>query len=157
MVRKSYIKELLIADDDADDQFILKEVIHEFSKGIETKTVFNGNELMEILKKISLPDLVFLDLNMPMKDGFQCLSEMRSNDKYKSLPVIVFSTSNNDKDIDFCFEKGAEMFCTKPWSMDGYKELIHSLLMVDWKKFTRPATKAEFINIATRNRGLLHS
>jgi CheY-like chemotaxis protein len=156
MTQHFFIKDLLIADDDHDDQLILQEVIAEFSTEIKTRCVSDGRQLMDALKNQPLPDLLFLDLNMPYKNGVQCLAELRQLERCKDLPVVVFSTSSNAKDISHCFDNGAQLFFSKPWGIDLYKELVHTILQTDWSSFKRPETERQFIDYATSWRGMLH-
>ena len=84
---------LLLADDDIDDCIFFKEVLEELPVESFLTTVKDGVELMKFLNTANLPDVLFLDLNMPRKTGHECLSEIKKDQKLKHLPVIIFSTS----------------------------------------------------------------
>src|ERR1039457_5741545 len=86
---------ILLADDDADDRFLFEKALKEIPITTHLTTVHDGDQLINYLSENSehLPDLLFLDLSMPRKTGFECLSEIKENKKLNDLPVIMFSTS----------------------------------------------------------------
>src|SRR5215203_94230 len=100
---------ILLADDDEDDCMFFKEALDELSLPVSLNTVGDGVELMDFLKSnlINLPHVLFLDLNMPRKTGFECLSEIKQNEKLKQLPVIIYSTSANPDVIESLYNNGA--------------------------------------------------
>ena len=108
---------LLLADDDEDDCAFFKEALDDLGLAISFNTVVNGVDLMKYLSDKfygDLPDILFLDLNMPLKSGFECLSEIKLIDKLKDLPVIIFSTSLDMKVVDLLYERGATFYIQKP-------------------------------------------
>lgn len=142
------VKKLIIADDDDDDQLMLKEIISDYSSFIKTTSIPDGKKLMEHLSKGEIPDLLLLDLNMPYKTGIECLAELRTEKKFKKIPVVILTTSKNKKDIDLCYALGAKLFYPKPCDIESFRELIHSILEIDWNSFERAADKEEFAKIA---------
>ena len=107
---------LLLADDDKDDCLLFKEVLEVLPLDAKLATVSNGAELMFKLNELGyeLPDIIFLDLNMPRKNGFDCLTEIKQNSKLKHLPVIIISTSFEQDVIDLLFLAGAHHYIHKP-------------------------------------------
>src|SRR4051812_4354327 len=103
---------VMLADDDPDDRLLFKDAIGEISKDIAIHTLAGGVELMAHLNdpQNPLPDLIFLDLNMPRKNGFESLEEIRQNARLKSLCVIIYSTSSQFKDILETLNKGANLY-----------------------------------------------
>lgn len=86
---------LLVADDDMDDCFLFEDAIKQLPVSTRLSFVHDGNQLMQHLYTFEpLPDIIFLDLNMPRKNGFTSLQEIKSNEKIGHLPVVVFSTSS---------------------------------------------------------------
>lgn len=148
MSTTNQIKHLIIADDDEDDQMLLKEAIHEFAADIQCTPIHDGRQLMNFLKKGNVPELLLLDLNMPYKNGMECLIEIRAIEALKHLPIVILSTSRNTRDIELCFTHGANLFFTKPCSFIMLKELIHSLLKIKWPDFKRISSKQKFTEIA---------
>lgn len=148
-------KKLIIADDDEDDQSLLKEIITDYCSLIKTISIPDGKKLMEHLSAKDLPDLLFLDLNMPYKTGIECLTEIRASKRLKKIPVVILTTSKSKSDIDLCYALGAQLFYSKPNEIETLKKLIHSVLEIDWSLFERPPNKEEFAKIAI-GRKLIH-
>ncbi len=127
---------IFYADDDADDQELFKEAIAAMEGTFEVHLQNSADELLNKLENpSSVPALVFLDLNMPGKNGLEALLEIRQSEKLKDLPVIILSTSDDVKDIDEAQKRGANFFITKPLSYRTYKKAIAYSLSVNWEKF----------------------
>src|SRR6478672_5701473 len=123
---------VVLADDDQDDHDFFRDALKEISPGTRLTIVKNGEELIDLLKHY-LPDFIFLDLEMPCKNGLECLTEIRSNDKLKSIPVVIFSSTTRPANIETAYEMGADLFFIKP---SIYKELtssINAILALNWK------------------------
>jgi two-component system response regulator len=124
---------LVICDDDVDDQFLLKKAIEHTGLKCEITCVDNGLQLMELLLKNenetrpSTPDLVFLDLNMPLLNGFGVLQQMREKQMLDKIPVYVFSTSNLADDKRRSISLGARDFITKPHDFELFKQAIDDI------------------------------
>jgi CheY-like chemotaxis protein len=118
---------ILLADDDYDDCLFFKRAISELSVTAELEIVNDGEELMTYLDENSerLPLVLFLDINMPMKNGLECLTEIRQNEKLKDLPIIMFSTSNSWDTINTLFKTGAHVYIHKPNDFAQLKQVIH--------------------------------
>jgi CheY-like chemotaxis protein len=124
---------LLLADDDTDDCVLFKEALEELPISASLSIVNNGEQLIKRLTEspVFLPDVIFLDLNMPRKNGFECLTEIKLNNALKHLPVIILSTSLDIASIQELYEKGAQYCIRKPNGFEKLKELIqHTLLTV---------------------------
>jgi CheY-like chemotaxis protein len=124
---------ILLADDDADDCFFFRKALEVFPLSTPLVVVHDGEQLMQLLSNEAneLPDVLFLDLNMPRKNGFECLSEMRLSEKLKHLPVIVFSTSFEQEVINQLYLNGALYFIRKPSEFSQYKKIIiHALTLI---------------------------
>lgn len=149
--KNNIIKKLIIADDDHDDQILLKEALEDFENPPLTQMVSDGCQLVRALEKELLPDLVLMDLNMPNKNGIECLLEIRSNARFNKLPIIVLSTSKDPHDIEACFNSGANLFFSKPYTFKDLKTLVHSVLTVDWQMFIQSKlSKQEFLAVALK-------
>ena len=121
---------ILLADDDEDDRELFADIIHQVNGPINLLCTSNGSELIAELNTLSgnLPDLLFLDLNMPGKDGRECLSEMKASSLFRKLKVIICSTSNSPDDIDYAYEKGADLYLIKPSRFSTYFHLLENVL-----------------------------
>lgn len=113
---------ILLADDDADDRLLFREVFSELKLKTIVATVDDGVQLMDCLanEEMPLPDILFLDLNMPRKNGLECLKEIRSNERLKAISVVIFSTSESEKDMEATFLAGANVYIKK---LSDFKEL----------------------------------
>lgn len=127
---------ILLADDDTDDCFFFKKALEELSVDSELAIVHDGEQLMNYLSENSehLPLVLFLDINMPRKNGLECLSEIRQNDKLKDLPVAMFSTSNSWDTINMLFRSGAHVFIHKPSDFAQLKQIIHHAIPLATEK-----------------------
>lgn len=139
---------LLLADDDEDDCAFFKEALDELHLPVSLVTVNDGVQLMDFLSEKSvdnLPDILFLDLNMPRKNGSECLTEIKKIEKLQQLPVIIFSTSLDINIVDLMYEKGAMHYIRKPGDFSQLKKVIRNALAVTTENnFNQPA-KEDFI------------
>lgn len=120
---------LLLADDDEDDRAFFKEALDELFISVKLTTVNDGVELMGFLSESgNLPDILFLDLNMPRKSGFECLTEIKKMERLKHLTVIVFSTSLDMEIVDLMYEIGASYYIQKPGDFFKLKKVIENAL-----------------------------
>ncbi len=114
----------------------------------------DGVEAMEFLRREvqsvngQLPDLILLDINMPRKDGFEVLAELKSDAVLRRLPVVVFSTSDSQEDIDRAYEKGASSFITKPVTLDDLAHVL-SRIAEYWADTARLPTNLQAPREAT--------
>jgi CheY-like chemotaxis protein len=116
-------KKFLLADDDADDADIFCEALNVVAPLMEFHTVENGLELFELLAK-DRPDIIFLDINMPVMDGWDCLRKLKANAEYRSIPAVMYSTSSAKKDVDMAYSLGAALFLTKPESFSRLSKIL---------------------------------
>jgi CheY-like chemotaxis protein len=138
---------LLLADDDADDCMFFNEALKELPIDSSLKTVDDGEQLMNLLQANPerLPDILFLDLNMPRKTGYQCLSEIKLNDKLKQLPVIIYSTSLNHEVVNLLYDEGADHYIRKPGDFAKLKKVIFRALTIVPQKRTQKRSRDNFI------------
>jgi len=133
---------ILLADDDTDDCLFFNKALEELQLSTHLTTVRDGEQLMSYLSENSklLPDVLFLDLSMPRKNGFECLSDIKKDEKLKDIPVVMFSTSyprdaNYEQDmINRLLKIGAFHFIRKPEDFAQLKQAIHHALTLATKK-----------------------
>lgn len=132
---------LLLADDDQDDRFFFNKVLKALSIPTQFSSVEDGEQLMDFLSagNMPLPDVLFLDLNMPRKNGSECLSEIKKNDKLKNLPVIMYSTSMHEDVADLLYANGAHFYIRKTNIIELQKVLQFILTEIWENRFERPA------------------
>ena len=119
----------LLVDDDLDDTSLFKEVLEEVTPSVVFNSAEDGSQALHFLKKETsiLPDVIFLDLNMPRMGGKECLTEIKSDKKLHDIPVIMYTTSSQSKDIEETMQKGAICFITKPTNMKDLKDILSSI------------------------------
>jgi CheY-like chemotaxis protein len=117
---------ILLADDDEGDRLLFKDAFDEIKIRHIVQTVDNGMQLIAYLteKDTVLPDIIFLDLNMPRKNGLECLKEIRNNEKFGEIMIAVYSTSAAEKDIHETFMNGANVYIKKPHNFELLKKLL---------------------------------
>jgi CheY-like chemotaxis protein len=126
---------ILIAEDDADDRFLLKTAFEENGHDDKIEFVENGVELLNYLKKVEssnsvdspYPGFIMLDLNMPKKDGREVLQEIKRHPIYKVIPVVVYTTTKNEAEVRKCYELGANSYIVKPARFDALLKTIDDL------------------------------
>jgi CheY-like chemotaxis protein len=127
---------ILIADDDSDDRFMIREALLESRLVNELHEVEDGEELMSYLHRTGKyappavapqPGLILLDLNMPRKDGREALKEIKADPDLRCIPVVVLTTSKAEEDIFRTYELGLNSFITKPVSFDGLVDIMKAL------------------------------
>ncbi|OJW81257.1 MAG: hypothetical protein BGO69_04110 [Bacteroidetes bacterium 46-16] len=125
---------ILIAEDDADDRFLLQAAFEENGFKDRLHFVDNGVEVLEYLQSLlttqdetKLPRFMLLDLNMPKKDGREVLKELKLHPELKKIPVVIFSTTNNEQEMRRCYELGANSYITKPNSFENLLKTVAAL------------------------------
>lgn len=126
LIKFHLIRRFLLVDDDADDAAIFCEALGRISSDAECNTAENGLKLFEVLKSLT-PDVIFLDINMPKMGGWQSLRRLKTDSEYNDIPVIMYSTSSAERDIQTAYGLGALLFISKP---EDFKELLQILDIV---------------------------
>ena len=121
---------ILLIEDNLADLRIMQEIFKEFNTKTKIHTVNNGVEALKFLNKKekyqnnSVPDLIFLDLNIPLIEGFEVLKKIKTNDKLKNIPILILTTSTDQKDFLKAQELQADCLITKPLNYDRYIILL---------------------------------
>lgn len=138
---------VLLADDDEDDRLIFKEALEDIKIKTIVTTVNDGIELMEYLTQdgVLLPDVVFLDLNMPRKNGMQCLEEIRNSPALKHLTIAIYSTSGAERDIEETFVMGANVYIKKPNDFSTLKKVVEEAMRINWQYHISGSNKESFM------------
>ena len=139
---------ILLADDDTDDCIFFKEAVEELQLPTKLSSLHDGEQLMQHLNNETnkLPDVLFLDLNMPRKNGFECLSEIKLDQRLKQVPVIIFSTSFEQEVVNLLYKNGAQYFIRKPSEFSQFKKIIHQtfITLIVPQNITQP-TRENFV------------
>lgn len=133
---------ILLADDDRDDRFFFAKALKSLPYQSHLSTVENGELLLTYLEKNvrKLPDVLFLDLNMPRKGGAECLTEIKSNPKLQHLPVVIYSTSLYDDVAEILYKDGAHYYVRKTDFTELKKVLDYVLTSLMESKYARPSS-----------------
>ena len=111
---KKSVQFVLMIDDDEDDQMLFKQALTEVNNSVTFSTASNGYDALKKLETPPPPDIIFLDLNMPIMNGFECLTALKKEKRYEHIPVIIFTTANDAGTIDQTRKLGASAFFHKP-------------------------------------------
>lgn len=138
---------ILLADDDEDDRLIFKDAINEVKVKTKVTIVNDGVQLMEYLHETEdeLPQIVFLDLNMPRKGGIECLKEIRNDPRLKDLSIAIYSTSASEQDIEDTFIKGANIYIKKPNDFNTLVKVLGEVITINWQYHTSDLNKENFL------------
>lgn len=125
----SFSFKIYLADDDFDDCQFFTNALEQLCKDAKLMTVQNGLAMLDLLaSKPLLPDLIVLDLNMPVMDGYDCIKNIKSNDSYKNIPVVILTTSSYETDMERLRKMGADLFITKPNSFQGLHDIVKQIV-----------------------------
>ncbi len=138
---------ILLADDDKDDCLFFSIASDAVSIPIKLSTVVDGEKLMIFLFENlnHLPDVIFLDLNMPRKNGFECLLEIKLNSKLNQIPIIIFSTSFEQQVVNSLYENGASYFIRKPSEFEQFKKVINFAITLIFQEEISQPSRANFV------------
>lgn len=118
-------KMILLADDDTDDAEMFCEALAEIDESIVCHCSENGSGVLNMLKdQEKTPKVVFLDLNMPIMNGWECLKQLKQEERYKDIPVIMISTSSHKNDMDTAANLGAVCYFVKPNTFKDLKQAL---------------------------------
>jgi len=129
-----HIKRVMMAEDDEEDVGLFKDVLVDLEVDVNLEVVTNGIELMKKLEEAEVfPDLIFLDLNMPLKNGMLCLQEIKTNQRWKNIKVVILSTSSHQDQIKAAYDKGADFYLTKSANYTDFKNSVAACLHKNWQ------------------------
>jgi CheY-like chemotaxis protein len=136
-------QQIMIIDDDADDRNFFQEAINNISPVIETHICDSGIQALAMFQenKIAAPDYIFLDFNMPLMNGRECLVELKKILQHKITNIIILSTSDMKEDMEDAMRLGAMLFLTKPNTFQELCSMLKGVLEGSWQKlFSHPAS-----------------
>ena len=138
---------ITLADDDEDDRMFFTDAFEELKINTVVNTVNDGVALMDFLNQPEtvLPNIIFLDLNMPLKSGIECLKEIKANPKFKDIVIAIYSTSSSEEDIENTFVFGANIYIKKPNNFGKLKEVLSEVVTINWQYITSGLDKDNFL------------
>lgn len=141
---------IFYSDDDEDDRLFFAQAIKEINrnenKQYKLEMLEDAEQLINSLHNPPpVPKVIFLDLNMPGKDGRVTLKEIRADEKLCKLPVVIFSTSFDKEDIDFTYQNGANLYVNKPTHFKDLKMILNKCLEIDWDSHSKPSREEFYL------------
>ncbi|WP_100612480.1 response regulator [Confluentibacter lentus] len=145
-MQEDYIN-IILADDDADDRLFFTDAFEELKINTRVKTFNDGVYLMDYLntENCVLPNVLFLDLNMPRKSGLECLRELKKFDKFNDIAIAIYSTSASEEDIEKTFIMGANIYIKKPNDFKTLKKVLQEVVTINWQYYTNGLNKDNFL------------
>lgn len=138
---------ILLADDDPDDREFFSEAIQSIDLPHKLTMFEDGQALMDYLSAVDLdvPHILFLDLNMPCKSGFDCLDDIRKNEKLRDLSVAIYSTSSSERDVEEAFVGGANIYIKKPSDFQLLKKMVSDVVKMNWQYHNSGLNRDNFL------------
>ncbi|MFC5411594.1 response regulator [Larkinella bovis] len=133
MTTKEIHTSILIADDDADDRMLIQQAFRECNLKSDLHFVEDGEDLMDFLYQragytsATRPSLIILDLNMPRKNGIQALREIKANEQFRQIPVVVLTTSTAEEDILRTYDLGVSSYISKPFDFNTLLDITNTI------------------------------
>lgn len=145
-MNKEYMH-IVLADDDEDDRMFFTDAFSELKMSTKVHTYNDGVELMNYLNSEDavLPEILFLDLNMPRKNGMECLMEIKANSKFENIAVAIYSTSSTEEHIEETFVNGANIYIKKPNDFNTLKKVLSDVVTINWQYHTSGLNKDNFL------------
>ena len=145
-MQNDYIN-IILADDDDDDILFFTDAFDNLKIKTKVKVFKDGIELMDYLnrKDSLMPDVLFLDLNMPKKSGLECLVEIKDNPKMSDIAIAIYSTSASEEDIEKTFVLGANIYIKKPSDFIKLQEVLSKVVSINWQYHTNNLNKDNFL------------
>lgn len=146
MNTKNKLIQIFLVDDDADDRLLFEEALKELDSSEDLITFDNGQAVLDYLNNTTkIPDIIFLDLNMPTLGGIETLSALRSDEKYEKLSIVIYSTSTAEKDIQDALVAGANIYIKKPNSFDALRDTLRKVMKMNWQFQSSEMNRETFV------------
>lgn len=145
-MEKDYIH-IILADDDEDDRMFFTDAFDELKINTKVQTYNDGVELMNYLNMVDaiLPNVLFLDLNMPKKNGIECLHEIKADKRFDDIAIAIYSTSSSEEHIEETFVNGANIYIKKPNDFNTLKKILSDVVTINWQYHTSGLNKDNFL------------
>tara|TARA_R110002124_G_scaffold37315_1_gene119274 strand:+ start:260 stop:706 length:447 start_codon:yes stop_codon:yes gene_type:complete len=145
-MNENYIN-VILADDDEDDRLFFSEAFDELKIKTRVSTFNDGVYLMDYFNSEDaiLPQVLFLDLNMPRKSGLECLKELRADEKFNDVAIAIYSTSSSEEDVENTFVLGANIYIKKPSDFKSLKKVLSDVVTLNWQYHTNGLNKDNFL------------
>lgn len=132
---KEVTRNAVIAEDNDEDYDFFSDAINKISIKVVLTRAEDGETLIKLLDQKDInPDVLFLDLMLPIKDGRECLKLIRRNKKFDFMPIVIYSDPKEYESIEFCYREGANLFIFKPRTTDELVEMLERIFALEWGK-----------------------
>lgn len=138
----NYKTSILLVDDDEDDREFFSIAVKNSCPEMNFKALNDGVEFLNYLESnpVPPPDIVFLDTQMPMLSGMECLQKVRSSQNWKNLPIVIYTTSPDKGDMEEAIKLGANLYVRKPYDFSKLESIIKTIAHLDWSTY-KPYSK----------------
>ena len=136
---------ILLVDDDEDDRIFFAEALKELGMPHHIVMAKGCTDLFEILQKGESFDVIFLDINMPVIDGRECLKKIKFHESYKNIPVIIYSSSSYAEDVEDTYKAGAHYYFIKPYAHINLLSSLKIIFSMNWKKTQMVPIREDYI------------
>lgn len=137
-------KDIVLAETDDNDYLIFSVAVNQQEIPVKLRRAENGVILMQLLSE-DIPDILFMDLLLPVKSGKQCIKEIRADERYDELPIIAYTTLQDLDNIEFCYREGANLYVLKPKDAATLVATLRRILSIDWKKILYFPQRSQFV------------
>jgi CheY-like chemotaxis protein len=135
---------IVLAEDDLDDVLIFRLALEEMAIAYKLNHIDSGDKLLTLSEQ-ALPDIIFLDINIPCQDGLRCVVEIRKNSAFDNVPVVLMSGHTSPRYIEEGFTNGANFYLLKASSVRQLAESLKRIFAIDWKKVMYYPPLSEFV------------
>ena len=136
--------DIVLAEESDKDYLVFSVAVKQQEMAISLRRAKNGLILMQLLNE-STPDVLFLDLLLPLKSGRQCIKEIRADQRYDDLPIIAYTGVQDLESIEFCYREGANLYVFKPTDEATLVSILRRILSIDWKKTLYFPQRSQFV------------
>jgi len=144
MTKETEAKDILLAEDDAEDVEIFKWALDE-AKIPHTLRQASDGDMLFVMLKDKRPYILFLDLNLPCKNGLTCIQEIRQHPEYDDLPVVIYSGTSHDKQVEEAYRNGANIFMMKGMNIHNIITNLKRVFEIDWSSRAYYPSIAQFV------------
>jgi two-component system, response regulator len=136
---------ILLVEDDSDDYNLFAEALDNSGQPYEITWASRCETLFDIVNKDQSFDLIFLDINLPGVDGHLCLKQLKESRKFGHIPVMMYSGSKSEDDIEKAYEGGAHHYVIKPYAISNLTETLKKIFLVNWKEIRALPRREDFV------------
>lgn len=137
-------KDIVLAEADDNDYLVFSVAVNQQETKVNLQRADNGIILMQLLGE-GIPDILFLDMLLPLKSGRQCIKEIRADERYDELPIIAYTAMEDLETIEFCYREGANLYVLKPKDAATLVGVLRRILSINWKKTLYFPQRSQFV------------